>query len=105
MNTSSHSLGGGLEAGHGQALLEALAVGEHDGVAADRHRHFGLSAAEIDADRGSRRIRIGGGAVRLLDLKQLHADWPIVPAQTLTHPARAGWVLPVPQCGRGDRTQ
>ena len=31
------------------------------------------SAAGVDADRGSRRLRIGRPAVRLLDLKQLHA--------------------------------
>ena len=59
---------------HRQRLLEAVAIGENHRVAADRHRDLGVSAAGIDADRGARRIRIGRPAVRLLDLKQLHAQ-------------------------------
>ena len=30
--------------------------------------------ASVDADRGSRRVRIGRAALRLLDLEQLHAE-------------------------------
>src|SRR5579872_4915554 len=55
----------------GEIALEAFAVRQDEGVAADRNRDLGKPAARIDADRRARRIGVGGRAVRLFDLKEL----------------------------------
>src|SRR5262249_5767700 len=58
---------------HRQRAFVSLAVGEQNRVAADRKRGLGLGGAQIDADRRARRVRVDWPALRLLDLKQLHA--------------------------------
>ena len=63
-----------LGSGDGKVALEALAVGEDQGIAPDRNRDLGQLTACIDPDRRTRRIGIGGGAVGFLDLKEFHVS-------------------------------
>ena len=71
--------GGGI--GHRQGTFEAFAIGKNDRVAADREGHLDLYAAHVNADRGSRCVRIGRPSVRLLDLEQFHANPLRAPAK------------------------
>src|SRR4051812_45973178 len=64
----------GCRLGHRQRALEAFTIGKNGRIAADRKCHLDLGAADVNADCGSRRARIGWPSVRLLDLEQLHAD-------------------------------
>src|SRR5205085_9010568 len=63
---------GGRESWHSQIDLEAAAIIQHGGVAADREGNLGLTTGDINANRRARRIGIGRRAIRLLDLKQFH---------------------------------
>src|SRR5262249_24747077 len=70
----------GLARGNWQRLLKARAIFEKDRISANRECHLGIVATGVDADRRARPARIGWPAVRLLDLKELHACLPSVRA-------------------------
>ena len=58
--------------GDRQGTLKALAIAKNDRIAAYREGDRDFRAGSVNADRGSRPARIGGPAVRLFDLEQLH---------------------------------
>src|SRR5205807_4934413 len=52
--------------------LEAAAIIQHGGVAADGEGNLGLTTGDINPDRRARSIGIDRRAIRLLYLKQFH---------------------------------